>query len=85
MVVLGEFVSIPERIVVASAWGRWRARPLIEGDLVEEGDVVGAVWDGRAEIELVAPVSGLFICWLAAQEERVRPGTAVARLQSTEP
>jgi hypothetical protein len=84
MVWLGEFLSIPERLVVAPAWGRWCPRPLSHGEFVEKGDVVGLVWDGRDHIELIAPVRGLFIAWMAATGERVRPGMAVARLQTTE-
>lgn len=85
MVWLGEFVSIPERIVVAPAWGRWFPLPLHRGDFVEKGDVVGHVWDGRDHIELVAPVRGAFVGWMAVRGERVRPGAAIAHLLTTEP
>lgn len=69
---------------MAPAWGRWCPRPLGQGSFVEKGDVVGHVWDGRDYIELIAPVRGFFIDWMAAHGERVHPGTAVAQLRTTE-
>ena len=71
---LGEYLSIPERIVVAPAWGRWFPRPLHRGEFVDEGDIVGLVWDGRDNIEIAAPSGGVFVAWMAARGDRVHPG-----------
>jgi biotin carboxyl carrier protein len=81
-VIEGEFVSIPERLVLSPAWGRLRSEPLEPGRSVEVGTVIGAIRQPKLEVRLVCSVAGLFVEWLAEEGERVRPGTPLARLRS---
>jgi biotin carboxyl carrier protein len=82
-VIEGEFVSIPERLVISPAWGRLRTNRLAPGHSVESGTVIGAIRQPKLDIPLVSPVGGFFVEWLAAEGERIRAGTPVARLRSS--
>jgi hypothetical protein len=76
----GEFVSIPERVVVSPTWGRFHGEALEAGALVPMGAVIGRIREGTEETYLYAPVNAAFVAWLVRDRERVRPGTALARL-----
>jgi hypothetical protein len=80
----GERVSISELLVVAPVWGRLQKRPLTEGQLLEEGSVIGCIREDGTEFPLVCHGSSMFVSWLAYENERVPPGRALARLRSFE-
>lgn len=82
MTIQGEFVSIPERVVYSTAWGRLDPAPIQAGLRIEAGSVIGRVRQPKAVIPLVCPVSGRFVEWLALEGEPIRPGTPLARLVS---
>lgn len=77
----GEFLSIRERVVVAPAWGRLAREPVDGGGRVRRGAVIGWLRTREGDIPLLAPVSGVFLAWLAGEGERVPPGRAVAWLR----
>jgi hypothetical protein len=81
---VGEPLSMGERLIVAPAWGRVQPRPLIEGQTIEEGAVIGLLREGNACMPLVCHVHSIFLSWLISDGERVHPGKAVARLLSVE-
>lgn len=74
----GEFFSIPERLIVAPAWGRFHRERVDEGGRVEPGAVVGCLTGNGADVPLISPVGGIFELWLAVEGEPVRPGQALA-------
>lgn len=82
MTIEGEFVSIPERVVYSTAWGRLDPDLVSTGRRIEAGSVIGRVRQPKTVIPLVCPVSGRFLEWLALKGEPIRPGTPVARLRS---
>ena len=82
MTIEGEFVSIPERVVYSTAWGRLDPAPVPLGRRIEAGSVIGRVRQPKAAIPLVCPVSGRFIEWLAREGEPIHPGTPLARLRA---
>lgn len=74
----GEFFSISERLILASAWGRLHREAVNEGRRLEPGAAVGCLRGVGPDIPLVSPVGGIFELWLAVEGELVRPGQAVA-------
>ncbi len=80
----GEPVGIEERLIVSPVWGRLRGLDLSEGQTVEKGMVIGLICERGDEMQLVCHVRATFLSWLAHENERVRPGTAVARLRVAE-
>lgn len=77
---LGEVISISERLIVSPCWGRLDTEPLSEGETVEEGSVIGRLYEGGRVIPLVCHTRSVFLAWLAFDGERVPPGRRVARL-----
>ncbi|MGH2746799.1 MAG: hypothetical protein ACRDKB_02595 [Actinomycetota bacterium] len=77
---LGEVISISERLIVSPCWGRLDPEPLSEGETVEEGSVIGRLYEGGRVIPLVCHTRSVFLAWLAFDGERVPPGRRVARL-----
>ena len=77
----GETVGIEERLIVSPVWGRLRGEELFEGQTVEEGTIIGLICERGDEMPLVCHVRSTFLAWLAHENERVRPGTAIARLR----
>jgi YD repeat-containing protein len=78
---LGELLHIRERLVVAPAWGRLRAGELDPGDLVEDGDVIGAIHEAGEDTPLVCHTSGHFVGWTVVAGKRVAPGMKLAVLR----
>lgn len=78
---LGEFLHIRERLVVAPAWGRLRAGELDPGDLVEDGDIIGAIHEAGKDIPLVCHTRALFVSWTVPPGKRVAPGMQLAVLR----
>lgn len=77
----GEFVSIPEWIVVAPHWGRLHGGAVDSGFQLERGEVLGHLRDTGIETPLVAPVRAVFVGWLVSDRQRVSPGTPLALLR----
>ena len=80
----GEFLSIRERIVVATSWGRIREEEFVDGTRVEAGTILGQLRENGKSTPLVAPSTAIFVRWLVRQGERVAPGSPVALLLSVE-
>jgi len=80
MTIEGEFVSIAERVVYSTAWGRLDPAPVQAGRRIEAGSVIGRVRQPKAVIPLVCPVSGRFVEWLALEGEPIRRGIPLAPL-----
>ncbi len=76
----GELVAIPDRFVVAPARGRLQPEPLVAGQVIEPGTVIGRIRNGREEHPVVAQITASFGSWLASEGERVLPGKLLARL-----
>lgn len=70
----GESFSIPERLIVAPAWGRLHCEAVDEGGRVESGAVVCWLRGNGADVPVASPVGGIFEVWLAVEGELVRPG-----------
>ena len=79
--VLGESLHIRERLIVAPSWGRLRAGGVTAGDLVNEGDVIGVLYESGQDIPLVCHARARFITWSAKPGRRVGPGTKLAVLR----
>lgn len=81
----GEQLSAPERVVVAPAAGGFRAvAPEVvtaEGEVVDEGQTVGVVVNGGDEVPVRSPFRGFLMGMLAHEGERVREGQPVAWLR----
>lgn len=78
----GEDLSIAEILVVTPVWGRLRGRhPLVKGQPVERGDVIGWMHEGGDKTPLTCNARATFIQWLAQDGERLSPGRRVAALR----
>jgi biotin carboxyl carrier protein len=73
----GEFLSVPERLIVAPTAGRFEPLPP-SGDLLEQGACVGTVVHSGQRIPVTATVGGRFMGHLAERGERVRDGQPLA-------
>lgn len=73
----GEFLSVPERLIVAPAAGRFEPIPP-SGELLERGACVGTVVQSGRRVPVTATVGGRFMGHLAEQGERVRDGQPLA-------
>jgi biotin carboxyl carrier protein len=80
----GEFLSIRERIVVATSWGRVYERDVSEGARVEAGTLLGQLRENGETIPVVAPLRAVFVRWLVREGERVAPGSRLALLLSVD-
>jgi biotin carboxyl carrier protein len=77
---LGEWVLIPERIVVSPGLGRFNPVFLEKGQQIKEGVLLGDIREnGRVE-PVVARVGGTFLAWMVSEGKRVHPGEPLARL-----
>ena len=79
-----EAVGYPDRLVIAPVWGHLLREPLDEGQIVEQGAVIGKVHEGRREVAIVSPVRGAFVAWVAREGEAVAPQTPVAWLRQAD-
>ena len=73
----GEFLTVPERLIVAPMAGRFEPAPL-PGDVVAPGQAVGCVVRSGDRVEVRSPVAGRFMGHLADSGERVRDGQPLA-------
>ena len=80
----GESVSMEERVVVAPSWGRLHGlrKP---GNPVRRGAPIARLVEAGRETPLVASHQGTLMGWLVLDGERVRPGTALARIRVPQP
>ena len=81
----GEQLSVLERIIVAPCTGIFRPAPprvvTTEGELVERGQVIGAVELSGDSIEVRSAFTGFLMGVLAWDGDRVREGQPVAWLR----
>lgn len=84
MTVEGEFLSIPDRLVVSTVWGYFLPERILPGRLVEQGAQVGMVWDRTTYTPVVTSARGSFVRWLVSPWELVRAGVPVALLRADE-
>jgi biotin carboxyl carrier protein len=80
----GEFLSIRERLVVATSWGRIHEEDFLEGIRVEAGTILGHLRENGNATPLVVPMTAVFVRWLVREGERVRPGSPLALLLSVD-
>jgi len=77
----GEFISIPEAIVVSPASGRFRREKLIEGASIQVGTVIGQVaFNGARSLPVMSQVVGVFLGWLAWEGESLQRGAPLAHI-----
>jgi hypothetical protein len=82
---VGEFLSMPERMVVSPVWGRFHREPVEEGTgLAESAPIARVTEHGGVDTILVVPVASVFVAWLAFEGERVWPGMPIARVRPME-
>ena len=82
---LGEVVSIGETLVVSPSPGRFRREPLVEGEALQAGTVIGSVaFNGSVSRPVTAPSGGVFLGWLAWEGESLVRGTPLARIGPSE-
>jgi hypothetical protein len=74
----GEWLSIPERLMIAPTWGRFHAEPIDVGQSLRVGAVVGHVAENGHRMQVTSHVAGDFAGWLVRNGERVHPGMALA-------
>jgi hypothetical protein len=80
----GEFISIPDRLVVSPGWGRVHLGALTEGQVIQAGARIGRLIEGGHNTLLICPVRAVFVGWLVFEGERVAPGSPLARLRRWE-
>jgi biotin carboxyl carrier protein len=76
----GEWILIPERLVVSPGLGRFHRLDLEEGQQVKEGVLLGHIRENGLVEPVVARVGGTFVAWMVSEGERVHPGEPLARL-----
>jgi len=85
VVVQGESLTVPERLVVAPAAGTFTPRRpetvTAEGEIVRAGQVVGTVEGPGLSTPVRSPFTGFLMGMLANDGERVREGEPVAWLR----
>ena len=77
----GEFVSMPERVLVAPSWGTFHRGGAEEGDKVRRGAELGWITGVEGQVPLCAPVAGVFEIWMALEGQLVGPGTALLSIR----
>ncbi len=78
----GEFVSIPERMIVTPANGVFRQTALAyTGVYVGAGDEIGVLESPGKRVRVLSPFSGTLMGVLADEGERLREGEPVAWLR----
>lgn len=82
----GEFLRVPERLVVAPTVGVFRPLPpetcTAEGEIIAEGQAVGIIECPGSRVPVLSSFRGFFMGMLAAEGERVRAGQPVAWLRA---
>ncbi len=76
----GELLTVPERVILAPAPGKFRPAESTDDQLVEE-QVIGFVDGVGHSTPVRSPFSGLFMGLMAYAGERVREGQPVAWLR----
>lgn len=83
--VLGEQLSVLERVVVAPAAGVFRPREpetvTAEGEIVREGQVIGTIEGPGVAVPVQSPFQGFLMGMLVHPGERLREGQPVAWLR----
>lgn len=85
VLVQGERLLVPERMIVAPAVGVFR--PLApetvtcEGEIVDEGQAVGVIEGPGTAVEVCSPFRGFLMGMLAEPGQRLREGQPVAWLR----
>ena len=80
----GEQLGVPERVILAPAVGVFHpvdAERTSEGEVVEEGQVVGIVEVGDRKLPVRSAFTGRLVGMMAHPGERVREGQPVAWLR----
>ena len=77
----GELLTVPERVIVAPAPGKFRPAGSPEGDELVEEQVIGFVDGVGHSAPVGSPFSGLLMGLMAYAGERVREGQPVAWLR----
>jgi biotin carboxyl carrier protein len=77
---LGEWVLIPDRLVVSPGLGRFHRLDLEEGQVIKEGVLLGHIRENGLVEPVIARVGGAFVAWMVSEGERVHPGEPLARL-----
>lgn len=80
---MGEDVPIAEAIVVAPIGGRLHRGPIPDGAPVESGAELGRIDapNGGGSSPITSRLDGVFLGWLAWEDESVVPGTMLARIR----
>ena len=85
VLVQGERLLVPERMIVAPAVGVFRPlEPEIftrEGEFVDEGQAIGVLLGPGTEVLVRSPFRGFLMGMLAAPGQRLREGQPVAWLR----
>ena len=76
----GELLTVPERVILAPAPGKFRPAETDDDQLVEE-QVIGFVDGVGHSTPVRSPFTGLFMGLMAYAGERVREGQPVAWLR----
>lgn len=85
VLVQGERLLVPERMIVAPAVGVFR--PLdpetvtCEGEIVDEGQAIGVIEGPGTAVDVCSPFRGFLMGMLAAPGQRLREGQPVAWLR----
>jgi biotin carboxyl carrier protein len=86
---VGETLSVPERVIVAPATGIFHRLDgdgqMNDGDLVNQGDVIGIVQSLGGSTPIESPFDGSLMAILAFEGERLHPGQPVAWLRVVQP
>lgn len=77
----GELLTVPERVIVAPAPGKFRPADASDGHHLVEEQVIGFVDGGGQSTPVRSPFSGLLMGLMAYAGERVREGQPVAWLR----
>ena len=78
---IGEQLTVPERMIVAPSVGVFRSVELDEGSTIEAGDVVGMLDGPGTSAPVRSPFGGTLMGMLAHPGERLREGQPVAWLR----
>jgi len=77
----GEWLTGPERMIVAPSVGVFRPLEVATGDEIAEGDLIGKVHGPGTESPVHSPFGGTLMGMLALPGERLREGQPVAWLR----
>ena len=86
-VLAGEQLLVLERIIIAPTTGVFRPAPpqtvTAEGEVVYEGQVIGAIETTSGATPVTSPFTGFFMGHMAHEGERVRQDQPVAWLRTS--